>query len=114
MRKSLVRAAVRSEDYCVLIRTLSDFHEVTTDPTASNGTVPEGALAGPDGRYAPAAASVPTATSASGATDTTTSSTPTTTTAAQPAGTAVAAAAAAVAAVTTVTTTAATAAVAAK
>jgi len=90
-----------------------DFHEVTTDPSASNGTVPEGALAGPDGRrYAAAAANAP----ASSAADTTTSTTTSTITATQPAGTtttAVAAAAAAVA-VTTATTTAATAAVAAK
>ena len=61
----------------VLMRACVDFHEVTTDPAASNGVVPEGALTGPDDGYAaaraPAAAGSATAaaTTASGTTTTT-------------------------------------------
>jgi len=55
-----------------------DFHEVTTDPAASNGAVPEGALTGPDDR-------APAAVAGSGATTTTTTTATSTTTAGAPA-----------------------------
>ncbi|KAI0296345.1 kinase-like domain-containing protein [Multifurca ochricompacta] len=60
-----------------------DFHEVTTDSGIVNGIVPEGALTGPDERYAAVAAAAPAASAAAtttAATTTTTSSTTTTTT----------------------------------
>jgi p38 MAP kinase len=74
-----------------------DFHEVTTDPAASNGTVPEGALTGPDDGYAAVAARAPAAGSAAATTTTattaTTTSSTTTTAAAAPAAAAAAVAA---------------------
>jgi hypothetical protein len=73
-----------------------DFHEVTTDPAASNGAVPEGALTGPDDGYAAAVARAPGAVAGSTATSTTAATTATTistnTTAAAPAAPAAAAA----------------------
>jgi hypothetical protein len=85
-----------------------EFHEVTTDPNAPNGTVPEGALAILEDRFVTAtvsdntaAAAVPTGASATsstvtnGTTTTTTATTATTASSAAPSATAVAAAAAA-------------------
>jgi len=55
-----------------------DFHEVTTDPAASNGVVPEGALTGPDDGYAAGAARAPAAVAGSTAISTTAATTSTT------------------------------------
>jgi hypothetical protein len=62
----------------VLIKACIDFHEVTTDPAASNGAVPEGALTGPDDGYAAGAARAPVAVAGSTATSTTAATTSTT------------------------------------
>jgi hypothetical protein len=52
-----------------------DFHEVTTDPAASNGAVPEGALTGPDDGYATRAPTAVAGSTTTSATTATTSST---------------------------------------
>lgn len=65
------------QNFGVLMRARIDFHEVTTDPAASNGAVPEGALTGPDDGYAAAAARAPATVAGSGATTTTTTTTTT-------------------------------------
>jgi p38 MAP kinase len=86
---------------CVLMRVGIDFHEVTTDPAVSNGTVPEGALTGPDDRYAaaaaaaasaPAAVAAPAAAATTSSANTSTNAAPTTTVAAVATATAVVAA----------------------
>jgi p38 MAP kinase len=61
-----------------LTKACIDFHEVTTDPAASNGAVPEGALTGPDDGYAAAAARAPAAVAGSAANSTTTATSSTT------------------------------------
>jgi p38 MAP kinase len=86
-----------SRIYGALMKVCIDFHEVTTDPAASTGAVPEGALTGPDDGYATAAARTSTAVAGSTATSTTTATTATTATSTNTTAAAVSAAPAAAA-----------------